>query len=157
MDDPSFWPSILSTFFATIAGAGVGAFATWLIFRVESRGKYELRLTESLAQAMEQLSLHITLLRGSNSLLGSQIRALDTALNVARMLANTKDQEILNNIESIVQVSKRTSHRMHADFLESLTSFITDWRSHQLKHAKYLEQSHRMVTQSIAQADSEVH
>ena len=139
MDASVFWPTLL----ATLAGALVGVFGVWLVFRLESRARYRTRLDDALGRIIVELAQRNTdldnffrpVVRPGSPPVGTAPPSdlpLLAAMEVALMISRKEDFSILNHLVHRVYTAIQGSDlRLHPGANGLIIGAIERWRSGQ--------------------------
>lgn len=128
MANPTDWTQILETFGATVAGGGVGVLGVFLVFRRESKERYESRLTDALVRVLDEIAkIDSGVYRGPVDIL-QENRSVGNALLIAASMARGVDLDLVYVLYDACTSDQQESPTKQKELMAAIKDCIVVWR-----------------------------
>lgn len=126
--NPTDWAHIHETFGTTVARAGVGVLEVFLVFRRESRERYELSLTDALVKALEVVAKFNTNAPKTTYEIVRENRTAASAFLVGASLAKDVDLELVRLLYDACDSDLQHSMEKQSELFDAIIDAIVGWR-----------------------------
>lgn len=131
MANPTDWTQILETFGATVAGGGVGVLGVFLVFRRESKERYESRLTDALVRVLDEIAKIDLMTPKFEPKILRENQTVASALLMAASMSRDIDLDLIYVLYDACNSPRHDSEGKQRELMVAIKDAIVGWRGQQ--------------------------